>query len=59
MLEAEKFMLEALKQAQKAYEKEEIPVGAVIVKENKIIAKAYNEKEDKQDTTKQDRKSVV
>ncbi|MCI9178073.1 MAG: nucleoside deaminase [Clostridia bacterium] len=52
MLEAEKFMLEALKQAQKAYEKEEIPVGAVIVKENKIIARAYNEKEDKQDTTK-------
>ena len=52
MLEKEKFMKEALKQAQKAYEKEEIPVGAVIVKNHKIIARAYNEKEDKQDSTK-------
>lgn len=45
-------MKEALKQAQKAYEKGEIPVGAIIVKQNKIIARAYNEKETKQDTTK-------
>lgn len=52
MTEQEKFMKEALKQAQKAYEKEEIPVGAVIVKNHKIIARAYNEKEDKLDTTK-------
>ena len=52
MQEKEKFMKEALKQAQKAYEKEEIPVGAVIVKNHKIIARAYNEKEDKQDSTK-------
>lgn len=41
----EKWMKEALKEAQKAYDKEEIPVGAVIVKDNKIIAKAYNLKE--------------
>lgn len=41
----EKWMKEALKEAQKAYSKEEIPVGAVIVKENKIIAKAHNLKE--------------
>ena len=52
MTEQEKFMKEALKQAQKAYEKEEIPVGAVIVKNHKIIARAYNEKEYKLDTTK-------
>ena len=52
MLESEKYMREALKQAKKAYEKGEIPVGAVIVKNNKIIARAYNEKEDKLDTTK-------
>lgn len=52
MLEKEKFMKEALKQAQKAYEKGEIPVGAVIVKNNKIIARAYNEKEEKKDTTR-------
>lgn len=44
----EKFMREALKEAQKAYEKEEIPVGAVIVKDDKIIARAHNLKELKQ-----------
>lgn len=47
----EKFMKQAMKQAQKAYEQEEIPVGAIIVKHNKIIARAYNKKEQKQDTT--------
>ena len=52
MLEKEKFMKEALKQAKKAYEKGEIPVGAIIVKNNKIIAREYNEKEEKIDTTK-------
>ena len=52
MDEKQKFMKEALKQAQKAYDKQEIPVGAVIVKDHKIIARAYNEKEDKLDTTK-------
>ena len=52
MLSKEKFMLEALKQAQKAYQKGEIPVGAVVVKDDKIIARAYNEKEEKKDTTK-------
>lgn len=52
MLEVEKYMKEALKQARKAYIKEEIPVGAIIVKDHKIIARAYNEKEYKLDTTK-------
>ena len=47
----EKYMKEALKEAQKAYEKLEIPVGAVIVKDNKIIARAHNLKETKKDTT--------
>ena len=51
-LEKEKWMKEALKQAQKAYECDEIPVGAVIVKDNKIIARGYNQKEIKCDTTK-------
>ena len=41
------FMKEAIKEAKKAYKKEEIPVGAVIVKDGKIIAKAYNLKETK------------
>jgi tRNA(adenine34) deaminase len=36
------FMNEALKQAKLAYKNNEVPVGAVIVANNKIIAKAYN-----------------
>ena len=52
MNENEKYMKEALKEAQKAYKKLEIPVGAVIVKDGKIIAKAHNIKEEEKDTTK-------
>lgn len=52
MQEKEKFMKEALKEAKKAYEKLEVPVGCVIVKDGKIIAKAHNLKETKMDTTK-------
>lgn len=48
----EKFMLEALKEAKKAYNKLEVPVGAVIVKNGQIIARAHNLKESKKDTTK-------
>ena len=47
-----RFMKEALKQAKKAEEILEVPVGAVIVKDNKIIARAYNQKETKNDSTK-------
>ena len=36
------FMTEALKEAQKAYDKDEVPVGAVIVSKNQIIARAHN-----------------
>lgn len=43
----EKFMREALKEAKKAYKKEEVPVGAVIVKDGNIIARAHNIKEGK------------
>ena len=52
MQEKEIFMKQALKEAQKAYDKLEIPVGAVIVKDGKIIARAHNQKETKFDTTK-------
>ena len=52
MNEQEKFMKQALKEAQKAYEKLEVPVGAIIVKDGKIIARAHNLKETKHDTTK-------
>lgn len=39
------YMQEALKQALKAYKKGDVPVGAIIVKNNKIIARSYNKKE--------------
>lgn len=44
-------MKAALKEAKKAYEKEEVPVGAVIVKDGKIVARAYNTKETKKCAT--------
>lgn len=46
------FMNKALIEAKKAYDLGEVPVGAVIVKNNKIIAKGYNEKELKSNVTK-------
>ena len=52
MEEKNKFMKQALKEAKKAYEKLEVPVGAIIVKDGKIIARAHNLKETKTDTTK-------
>lgn len=48
----EYYMKQAIKEAEKAYSKLEVPVGAVIVKDGKIIARAYNQKESKTDTTK-------
>ena len=39
----ERFMLEALKEAHKALEKDEVPVGAVVVHGGKIIARAHNQ----------------
>ena len=48
----EKFMREALKEAKKAYDKLEVPVGCVIVKDGKIISRGHNVKETKKDTTK-------
>ena len=44
----DKFMKAALKEAQKAKEKFEVPIGAVIVKDGVIIAKAHNLREKKQ-----------
>lgn len=45
------YMNEALKQASYAYEEGEIPIGAVVVCKNKIIAKAYNQTEKLTDVT--------
>ena len=44
-----KYMEVALNEAKKALEKGEIPVGAVIVKDNIVIAKAHNTREENQD----------
>ncbi len=38
----EKYMREALRQARKAYALGEVPIGCVIVRDNKIIARGYN-----------------
>jgi len=45
------YMKEALKEAKKAYKKDETPVGAVIVKDGVVIARGHNEKELKNDPT--------
>ena len=45
------FMREALRQAQKAYAADEVPVGAVVVREGKIIARAHNQVELLKDAT--------
>jgi len=45
------FMLEALKEAEKAFYEDEVPVGAVIVFENKIISRGYNQVEKLKDST--------
>lgn len=46
------YMKEAFKEAKKAYDKNEVPIGAVIVKDNKIIGRGHNLKEKNQDVTK-------
>ena len=45
------FMNEALKEAQKAFEAGEVPVGAIVVCQNKIIARAHNQTEQLTDAT--------
>ena len=45
------YLNKALEQALIADEKEEVPIGAIIVKNNIILAKAYNQKESKKDPT--------
>ena len=47
----EYFMLQALVEAQRAFERGEVPVGAVIVCKNRIIARAHNLTETLTDTT--------
>ena len=45
--EKERFMALALKEADKAEKKEEVPIGCVIVKDGKVVARAHNLKQTK------------
>ena len=47
----ESYMKEALKEAEKAFDADEVPIGAVIVCQNKIIARAHNYTEHLNDVT--------
>ncbi len=44
-------MLEALKEAKKAFKADEVPIGAVLVQEGKVIARGYNQVEMLKDAT--------
>lgn len=50
MISDESFMKQAVKQAKKAYDKLETPIGCVIVHEDKIIARGYNKRNMKKNT---------
>ena len=50
-MDHEYYMQQALKEAQKAYEEDEVPIGAVIVMRDKVIARAYNQVEKLNDST--------
>lgn len=50
MTSDESFMKQAVKQAKKAYDKLETPIGCVIVYEDKIIARGYNKRNMKKNT---------
>ncbi|MFT3682594.1 MAG: nucleoside deaminase [Ferruginibacter sp.] len=47
----EYFMKQALREAQRAFDEEEVPVGAVVVINNRIIARGYNQVEKLNDST--------
>ena len=51
MTEHERWMAMALREAERAYEQDEVPVGAVVIFENRVIGKGYNQMEQLQDPT--------
>lgn len=51
MTEHERWMEFALKEAEQAYKRKEVPIGAVIVHEDRIIGRGYNQTETLQDPT--------
>jgi len=46
-----KFMREAIKEAKKAYRKDEVPIGAVVVWKGKIVGRGHNQVEQKKSAT--------
>ena len=46
------FMEQAIKEAKKAYVRDEVPIGAIIVKDKKIISKGYNHRDKQKKITK-------
>ena len=50
MTQEEKYMKEAIKQAKKAAVIGDVPIGCVIVEDDKIIARAYNQRNKKKTT---------
>ena len=51
MTDDERWMEYALREAEQAYKRKEVPIGAVIIKENRIIGRGYNQIESLQDPT--------
>ena len=51
MTDDERFMTEALREARKAFDEKEVPVGAVITHQGRIIARAHNQRETLHDPT--------
>lgn len=50
-MEDEQYMQQAIREAKKAFEKDEVPVGAIIVMNEQVIAKAHNQVELLTDST--------
>ena len=48
----EKYMKLAIIEAKKAFKKDDVPIGCIIVKNNKILSRGYNKKENKNIATK-------
>ncbi len=51
MTEDERWMDSAIREAEQAYKRKEVPIGAVIVREGKIVGRGYNQTETLQDPT--------
>ncbi len=51
MMNDEQYMMEAIKEAKKAESIDEVPIGCIIVKNNQIIARSYNQREIRQQST--------